>query len=647
MVHISTIFLMGGASSRFWPLSEMGHKGLMKIMGRRLVEWVMLSLKDEGITDFVIVQGPDQLPERLLGDGSHLGVKINYAIQKQSLGMGNAVEQAREFIQDYAMVLFPYHYYASEIFAKMKPLLSNNPDAVFWGLPTDQPWKYGIFKFDEKDRVIGLVEKPAVPPSNYKIGGVYLLSKKFFDYHSKVGNEHYSFEAALDLMIKDRNIEIVRTENFQTATLKYTWDLIKFNQHFSQRKFQELLKQGISKDAKIAKSARISGDVAIGAGSKIADDVIINGPVYIGEKVRIFERAVIKGPVYIGDRTIIGNSALVRDGVHLGSNNMIGANAEVTRCFFMDGVHTHDGFFGDSVFAPNVKVGAGSITANVRLDRGIIYTIVKDKKVNTNLRSLGAIIGPNTGIGIHTDIMPGVHIGANNQIVAPRISRNVPSNVYVSELGEAKPFNWSKYKVIIFDGDYIMYDPNHAEVTESMMVALAGHIGTTPEQAKKEWRAYISEILEAAREDSSKVPETYRPKVLQTILERHKVSNAEGVANKLHEQFKRGLSESTYELVPDLQNFLSNLKKKHALTLATDAIKDITETKLDKAIPTWRSIFDKIITREDTQEIRPSQKYYTLIMKELGVEPKDCLVIGDRWKEELKAQFFDVLGGQS
>jgi len=97
----------------------------------------------------------------------------------------------------------------------------------------------------------------------------------------------------------------------------------------------------------------------------------------------------------------------------LEENVVIGAFCEVARSIFQKGVTTHSGYFGDSIIGEGTKIGAGTITSNVRLDRGEIFSEVKGEKLNTGLKSFGAVIGKNTFIGTKVNIMPGKFIGSN------------------------------------------------------------------------------------------------------------------------------------------------------------------------------------------------------------------------------------------
>lgn len=159
-------------------------------------------------------------------------------------------------------------------------------------------------------------------------------------------------------------------------------------------------------------------------------DKYLGNKTEIGKNVKVFENAVIKGPCYIGDNCVIGNNSLIREYVNLENNTIIGANAEVTRCIFQEDVHVHSGYFGDSIFGKGCRVGAGTITANVRIDRGEIKSVVKGEKIGTGLEHLGVIVGENTKIGIHCSLMPGKLIGSNCQI-GPHslVSENIEDNL--------------------------------------------------------------------------------------------------------------------------------------------------------------------------------------------------------------------------
>jgi UDP-N-acetylglucosamine diphosphorylase/glucosamine-1-phosphate N-acetyltransferase len=394
---MQAVILAAGESSRFWPLNQK-HKSLIKIMGRPLIWYTIEGLKQVGTNDLVIVQGPKRDVEEELKN-YNLGLNTHYVIQKTPKGMGDAIFQAKDFLKEQFFISNAERIdggrYAEFLFGKQK---SSGANLVLFGIQTDKPWIFGIADLDG-DKVKNIIEKPekGKEPSNIRVIGTYLLPKNFLDYYKRVSERQYAFEDALSLYIKENDVRIVITQ-MEVPSLKYPWDLFGT----SRLLMEKFLENKIAKTAKISKN------------------VVIEGNVYIGENTKVFEGAVIKGPCYIGNNCVIGNNSLIREYVNLENNVLIGAFSEVTRSIFQEDVHTHSGYFGDSILGKGCKVGAGTITANVRIDRGEI--IVKSKiknqisKINTGLTSLGAIMGENTKTGIHCSLMPGVLIGSNCQI---------------------------------------------------------------------------------------------------------------------------------------------------------------------------------------------------------------------------------------
>ncbi len=406
---MQAILLAAGESSRFWPLGEKKHKSLIKIMGKSLIEWTIEAVAQAGVKDIIIIQSPNSGLEKHLGDGEIFGVKLSYLVQKEAKGMGDAVMQAESLIRDSFFVLNPNIFnadkYLREVIAKQK---TTGAKMVLLGAKTDKPWKYGMVDF-KGDKVSSVVEKPTPgkEPSNIKAVGIYLLPKDFFRYYRRVKEHMYAYEDALGLYMRENDVRLVIAKE-DTPSLKYPWDLFKTNQ---------LMMDAMLKKQKIAKSA------------EIARSAVIDGPVWIRENCIIFEHAVIKGPCYIGKGCTIGNNTLIRRYTNLEDGVIIGANAEVTRSIFQTNSHTHSGFFGDSIVGENARIGAGTITANVRVDRREIRPVMKGERVETKLTALGAIIGDGTHLGIAVNLMPGVLIGANSKIGPNTLVReNVASN---------------------------------------------------------------------------------------------------------------------------------------------------------------------------------------------------------------------------
>jgi UDP-N-acetylglucosamine diphosphorylase / glucose-1-phosphate thymidylyltransferase / UDP-N-acetylgalactosamine diphosphorylase / glucosamine-1-phosphate N-acetyltransferase / galactosamine-1-phosphate N-acetyltransferase len=397
------VILAAGESSRFWPLNQK-NKSLIKIMGKPLIWYTIEGLKKAGIEDFIIVQGLKKDIEEELKNYD-LGINIKY-VQAEARGMGHAVFAAKNHLVDQFFVLDATRLDGGDFIKIMLDKKEQSKaDIVLLGAATDNPQHYGILDLKE-DRANNLVEKPekGKGPSNIKAVGVYLLPKSFLDYYEKVPEHMYAFENALSYCMREMEVRVVITEK-ETPSLKFPWDLFKLN---------ELLMK------------KYLGD-----------------KVEIGKNVKIFENAQIKGPCYIGNDCIIGNNVLIREYSNLENNTTVGANAEVKNCIFQENVHIHSGYFGDSIFGKGCRVGAGTVTANIRLDRGEIKSAIKGEKIGTGLNSLGVIVGENTKIGINCSLMPGVLIGSNS-LIGPGslVSENVEdSTTFYTEFKEIKKEN--------------------------------------------------------------------------------------------------------------------------------------------------------------------------------------------------------------
>jgi bifunctional UDP-N-acetylglucosamine pyrophosphorylase/glucosamine-1-phosphate N-acetyltransferase len=414
---IQAVILAAGESSRFWPLNSK-HKSLLKIMGKPLIWYTIDGLRKVGVEDIIIVQGLKRDIEEELKNFPEIK-KISYVIQPEANGMSGAMIAVKSRIKGQFFVVFAHSVDCQGVAEKMlEKSRRTGAKTVLVGRETKDPWLYGVARL-EGDKLLEVIEKPeqGKEPSNIKINGIYLLDNRYFDYLEKIiGTVHFNkeFEAAVSAYVKENDSRIVKlARDYEGISLKYPWHLFKVRKYLFDN---FLTKKTIARSAWVAKTA------------------IIEGNVFIGENVKIYEGAVIKGPCYIGENSVVGNNSIVRDYCNLESGTMVGALCEVGRTIFQPDVHVHSGYFGDSILDRGVRVGAGAITANVRLDRESISARVKKErdgvkvlaKVDTGLKSLGTIIGENSKIGARATILPSRFIGKNCQINAGSIiSRNI------------------------------------------------------------------------------------------------------------------------------------------------------------------------------------------------------------------------------
>ena len=415
------VVLAAGESSRFWPLNA-HHKSLLKIMGKPLIWYTINSLKNSGIEEVIVIQGPERDVENELKSLPFCIANIKYIVQPKPLGIGDALLCAKNELRGQFFVIWAHQVDCQKnVGALTEKSQKTGAKLVVLGQPTKTPWLYGIARV-AGDRISEIVEKPeeGKEPSNIRIVGIYLLEEKLMPYLEKTKDADYVFESALSLYMKDNDARVVvLPEDHKGVSAKYPWHLFNLRDYLFD-KF--LAKPSIAKSAQIAKNA------------------VIEGSVVIGENARLLEGAVIKGPCYIGDNAVIGNNSIVRDYCNLENNTVVGALCEVTRSIFQPDVHVHSGYFGDSIIDRGTRFGAGAITANVRVDRGEIGALVKKEsqgqkkieKIAVGMKSLGAIVGENTKVGVRCTIMPARFIGKNCTIgPATTVMRNVDDGASV------------------------------------------------------------------------------------------------------------------------------------------------------------------------------------------------------------------------
>jgi len=145
--------------------------------------------------------------------------------------------------------------------------------------------------------------------------------------------------------------------------------------------------------------------------ASISPSATVDGRVTIAENVRVLENTVIRGPAYIGRNTVIGNNCLVRDYSHICDDCVIGFSTEIKGSYVGRRCWTHMNYVGDSVIGEECNFGAGTITANWRLDEKTVPVRIEGKPVDTGREKFGAVIGNGCRTGVNASIMPGIKIG--------------------------------------------------------------------------------------------------------------------------------------------------------------------------------------------------------------------------------------------
>jgi bifunctional UDP-N-acetylglucosamine pyrophosphorylase/glucosamine-1-phosphate N-acetyltransferase len=411
---VKAVVLAAGEGVRLRPITSTRPKHLIKIGGKPLLEYCLTALRELEIEEvLIVIHYMGDAIRKYFGDGKNFGLKIGYVEQDSVLGTGNALGVAEPYVKEDFILVYGDLLFSTDVLEKVVAFHEKEKTAATMAVvPVENPENYGIVEL-ENERVKRIIEKPSRDKmsTNLANAGIYVFSTKIFEKikqtKASVRGE-WEITDAISLMSKEKKVLSVRISGDEWLDIGRPWDLLEANRWTLLRK-----------------KCKILGTVENGAH--------IIGPVSVAETARIRSGAYIEGPALIDEGSDIGPNCYIRPYTSIGKKVRIGNACEIKNSLIMDNTHIgHLSYVGDSIVGENCNLGAGTITANYRLDAETIKMRVKDKIVDSKRTKLGAVLGDDVKAGINTLFMPGVKVGCNSW-VGPNIVvyRDLPPNTII------------------------------------------------------------------------------------------------------------------------------------------------------------------------------------------------------------------------
>lgn len=179
------IILAGGAGTRLYPVTQALSKQLLPVYDKPMVYYPLSTLMLAGIRDVLLISTPEDIGsfQRLLGDGSQVGISIRYAVQPRPEGLAQALIIGREFIgRDHVALVLGDNIFYGQSFQKTLTEVAARPfGATIFGYMVKDPQRYGVVEINAEGKAVSLEEKPAKPKSSYAVTGLYFYDNQVLD----------------------------------------------------------------------------------------------------------------------------------------------------------------------------------------------------------------------------------------------------------------------------------------------------------------------------------------------------------------------------------------------------------------------------------------------------------------------------------
>jgi glucose-1-phosphate thymidylyltransferase len=218
------IILAGGSGTRLYPLTIAVSKQLVPVYDKPMVYYPLSTLLLAGIREILVITTPHEQESfrRLLGDGGHLGIRVEYAAQPRPEGLAQAFHIGRDFVGDQgvALALGDNIFYGNDLPEILRRASSRSRGATVFAYRVRDPQRYGVVELDASGRPVGLIEKPVQPRSPWAVTGLYFYDNRVLDVAARLQPS-----ARGELEITDVNRDYLRRGRLRVVRLSrgFAW----------------------------------------------------------------------------------------------------------------------------------------------------------------------------------------------------------------------------------------------------------------------------------------------------------------------------------------------------------------------------------------------------------------------------------------